>query len=156
MVGTAVAHIAHWGWVPWSLLALAGAAGYSVTRVLHGLQMSLYLVDGGAAAMADPAPIPVAFAARKHRLLNTLKKRLWDDDVTLVLMDHRQRGYQFRIRFGLWRRFTLETQVRQGAVRLNGRELDVGRRYGLRSGMRLHTGGRDYQVVLTRRSHHLL
>jgi hypothetical protein len=129
------------------LLAVVALSLVSLTlfRVWAGLRLSLYLLNDDS-IVRDQVLIPVTFSGRKRSIVQCLREGRWKDDVELTLMDYQSRAYKVRVTYGLWRRFRLEFRGGPAGLKLGRTEAVVGQKYTLRSGMKLETGGRRYEV----------
>ncbi|MCC7440313.1 MAG: hypothetical protein IT285_01690 [Bdellovibrionales bacterium] len=136
------------GWTPVALVLLGGIGGAAAFRIVRGLRLSVYLVSREA-QVAEHRLIPVTLSARKHHWLRALKSGSWRDDVELILMDRGSQPHALRVRYSLWRRYTVELGAEGSALRIGKRELKPGRRYPLRTGMKLIAGDRPYEIVVS-------
>lgn len=135
-------------------LVSAFAAGTAL-RLLGGMRLNLYLVNRDS-PLRDQAIIPITEELRRSSLVRSLRQRRWKENVDITLMDYHDQSYTFRIGYDLWKRYYLEVLDEpagdEAAARINGKPLAPGKRYSLRTGMKLSAGDRLFAVLVTPKS----
>jgi hypothetical protein len=129
-------------------LAIAATLG-AVIRVLVGMRLNLYLISDDT-LIRDQAMIPISSDLKRARSLLSLFRGKWRENIEISLTDYQNRTFTYQIEYGLWRRFQIALLPgTRGTTLLAGREMAPGKRYALRTGMKLRIGDRPYTVLVT-------
>lgn len=134
---------------------IAGAA----TRILIGMRLNLYFIhrEPGTHTSPEASLIPITEPHRKVSLSKTLLQGRWRENQELILGDYSNHAFPFRVGFHLWYRYYLvllapnlpDSPGAKPSVKLDNKYLRPGRRYPLRTGMRLSTGDREFTVYVS-------
>lgn len=131
----------------------------AIARMLLGLKLNLYFIhrEPGTHKVTSSSLIPITAPNRKSSIVRSLREGRWREDQDLQLGDYQGRHFTFRIGYHFWYRFYLILETPNpkltprgdACVKLGSRTLKQGKRYPLRSGARLQTGDRAFEIHVT-------
>lgn len=132
------------------LAGLAAALGFSIfTIILIGLKLKLYLINIES-AQPEQSIIPITAELKKRSWLKTILSGNWKENLEITLKDYQNRTFTFQVGFHLLGRFNLSLLSQEGhSALLNQKTMLPNRRYFLKNGMRLETGDRAFEILIT-------
>lgn len=117
-------------------------------KILIGMRLNLYLIarDSG---VVDQNIIPLTSEMKKRSWWKTLRKKQWQEDIDLTLMDYKGRPSHFQITYHPWKGFSLQLLQTKVDNFLDQDEIFPKISYYLRTGMSLRCGERNFRILIS-------
>jgi hypothetical protein len=132
------------------IIGLTTALGLSaLIRILIGIKLKLYLISIDT-SQVEQSIVPITAELKKRYLLKTILSGNWKENLEITLTDYQSRSYTFQIGFHLFGRFYLrQLSGENQTASLNQETMKPNHNYYFKSGMRLETGDRAFEMLIT-------